>query len=177
MKSAISLAAAAIAAAIIGALSYQALHNRNGDFQAADRLPAFTLKDMHGNNRASGEWQGKTLLINFWATWCPPCRKEIPLLIAAQNQYAEQNLQVIGIALEQAEPVLKYAQEMGLNYPSLVGSADVIDLGNKLGNRLGALPFTVLVAANGKVLETHMGELKQQQLNDLLAQAKLQTQP
>lgn len=168
MKSALGLAAAAIAAAIIGALSYQTLNDRNSSVQVADQLPAFTLNDMHGQARHSSEWQGKTLLINFWATWCPPCRKEIPLLIQAQNDHAEQGLQVIGIALEQAETVVEYAEEIGLNYPSLVGSVDVIDLGNQLGNQIGALPFSVLVAADGKIVTTHMGELNKEQLTELL---------
>jgi thiol-disulfide isomerase/thioredoxin len=171
MKSALSLAAAAIAAAIIGALSYQAIHERNNEYKPAERLPAFSLNDMHGTPRQSSEWQGKTLLINFWATWCPPCRKEIPLLIDAQNRYADQGLQVIGIALEQAEPVRKYAKEMGINYPSLAGSADVIDLGNRLGNQIGALPFTVMINADGKVLDTHMGELTLSELEALIAAA------
>lgn len=173
MKSALGLAFAAIAAAIIGALSYQALNERPTHANTmVDSLPAFTLKDMHGNERHSSEWQGKTLLINFWATWCPPCRKEIPLLIDAQEQHGPNGLQVIGIALEQAESVLKYAEEIGLTYPSLVGNVDVIDLGNKLGNQIGALPFTVLVAPDGKILDRHMGELNQTQLDALLAAAQ-----
>ncbi len=169
MKSALSLAFAAIAAAVIGALSYQQLHSKPAEANSpVTELPAFTLKDMHGNQRSSQEWQDKTLLLNFWATWCPPCRKEIPLLIDAQNQHAKVGLQVIGIALEDAEPVRQYAEEIGLNYPSLVGSVQVIDLGNTLGNQIGALPFTVLVAPNGKILETHMGELNQTELQRLL---------
>lgn len=171
MKSALGLAAAAIAAAIIGALSYQTINDRDSSIQALDQLPAFTLNDMHGQARHSSEWQGKTLLINFWATWCPPCRKEIPLLIQAQKDHADNGLQVIGIALEQADTVIKFAEEIGLNYPSLVGSVDVIDLGNQLGNQIGALPFTVLVAADGKVIANHMGELHPEQLDALLKQA------
>lgn len=171
MKSALILAFAAISAAIVGALSYQTLNNHAAHSEVATTLPAFALQDMHGNTRHSSEWQGKTLLLNFWATWCPPCRKEIPLLMQAQKDYAAQGLQVIGIALEQAEPVLKYAEEIGLNYPSLVGSVDVIDLGNTLGNQIGALPFTVLIAANGDIIEAHMGELNQEQLTQLLNKA------
>lgn len=75
---------------------------------------------------------------------------------------------MIGIALEQAETVVEYAEEIGLNYPSLVGSVDVIDLGNQLGNQIGALPFSVLVAADGKIVTTHMGELNKEQLTELL---------
>lgn len=167
MKSSIALAAAAIAAAIIGALSYQWLAkggHQHGDEATATTLPDFSLADMHGKIRHSSEWQNQPRLINFWATWCPPCRKEIPLLMQAQKDHAASNLQVIGIALEQPETVLEYATEMGLNYPSLVGSAQVIDLGNQLGNRIGALPYSVLVSASGEILETHMGELSAEQL-------------
>lgn len=168
MKSSIALAAAAIAAAIIGAMSYQWFADPASRTSSVTTLPAFSLKDMHGHTRHSSEWQGKTRLINFWATWCPPCRNEIPLLIQAQQEHAAAGLQVIGIALEQAEPVLEYATEMKLNYPSLVGSADVIGLGNQLGNRVGALPYSVLVNAEGKIIETHMGELSDEQLSEWL---------
>lgn len=171
MKSSIALATAAIAAAIIGALSYQWLANPHHDHnsaQTADTLPAFSLADMHGEVRHSSEWQDKPRLINFWATWCPPCRKEIPLLMQAQTDYAAAGLQVIGIALEQPDTVLEYATEVGLNYPSLVGSSQVIELGNQLGNRIGALPYSVLVSSDGKILETHMGELSAEQLADWL---------
>lgn len=171
MKSSIALAAAAIAAAIIGALSYQWLatqgHGHN-DKPATSTLPAFSLADMHGNIRHSSEWNGKPRLINFWATWCPPCRNEIPLLMQAQADHSATGLQVIGIALEQPDTVLEYATDIGLNYPSLVGSNQVIELGNQLGNRIGALPYSVLVSANGEILERHMGELSAMQLADWL---------
>lgn len=173
MKSALSLAFVAIAAAVIGALSYQSLNSQQAHGTAATTLPSFTLKDMHGQTRHSSEWQGKTRLLNFWATWCPPCRKEIPLLMAAQEQHAENGLQIIGIALEQAETVRQYAEEIGINYPSLVGNVDVIELGNALGNHIGALPFSVLIDAQGNVLESHMGELSQAQLTKLLSLSQL----
>jgi len=169
MKSSIALATAAIAAAIFGALSYQWLADSNASPEAVTHLPSFSLNDMHGELRQSSEWEGKTRLVNFWATWCPPCRKEIPLLMQAQDDYAARGLQVIGIALEQADTVLAYAEEMGLNYPSLVGSTAVIELGNQLGNRVGALPYSVLVDPNGKIIETHMGELSAEQLASWLA--------
>lgn len=169
MKSSIALATAAIAAAIFGALSYQWLADSNASPEAVTQLPSFSLNDMHGEPRQSSEWEGKTRLVNFWATWCPPCRKEIPLLMQAQDDYAAAGLQVIGIALEQADTVLAYAEEMGLNYPSLVGSTAVIELGNQLGNRVGALPYSVLVDPNGKIIETHMGELSTEQLASWLA--------
>lgn len=168
MKQAIALATAAIAAAIIGALSYQAFNDDPLHGQTVSSLPRFELKDMHGNTRNSDEWQGQTLLLNFWATWCPPCRKEIPLLIQTQKNQAGNNFQVIGIALEQAGSVRQYAEEIGINYPSLVGSTAVIELGNQLGNRIGALPYSVLVAPNGDILETHMGELTKTQLDSWL---------
>lgn len=168
MKSSIALAAAAVAAAIIGAMSYQWLTNPSARTSSVSTLPEFSLNDMHGQTRHANEWQGKTRLINFWATWCPPCRKEIPLLMQAQKEHASAGLQVIGIALEQPEPVLKYATEIQLNYPSLVGSANVIELGNQLGNRIGALPYSVLVNPDGKIIERHMGELSAEQLAEWL---------
>jgi thiol-disulfide isomerase/thioredoxin len=119
----------------------------------------FSLLDVNGEQRYLSEWQGNVIVINFWATWCAPCREEIPAFIELQNQYAEDGIQFIGIALQQAEDVLEFMEEFNVNYPSLVGGDEVIQIANKLGNTIGALPYTVIIDRGGQIAFTRRGPL------------------
>ncbi|HIF50564.1 MAG TPA: TlpA family protein disulfide reductase [Thiotrichaceae bacterium] len=119
----------------------------------------FSLSDVDGVQRHLSEWQGKVMVINFWATWCSPCREEIPAFIELQQQYASDGLQFIGIALQQAEEVREFIDEFNVNYPSLVGDDDVIKAAKKLGNDIGALPYTVIIDRNGVISFTRRGPL------------------
>jgi peroxiredoxin len=119
----------------------------------------FSLSDLDGEQRSLSEWQGKVIAINFWATWCPPCREEIPAFIELQQQYSSEGLQFIGIALQQAEEVRGFIDEYNVNYPSLVGGDDVIKAAKRLGNDIGALPYTVIIDRSGKIAFTRRGPL------------------
>jgi thiol-disulfide isomerase/thioredoxin len=123
------------------------------------RRPAFTLPDMAGQPRSIDEWDGKLLLVNFWATWCKPCREEIPLLVEFQDRYAGRGLQVLGLALDDPAPVRAYAAEMGINYPVLVDAMGVAKVQDAYGGN-SLLPFSALVGRDGRILATHSGELK-----------------
>ena len=98
-------------------------------------------------------------MINFWATWCPPCLEEIPHFIKLQEQYGHQGLQLVGIALESVDEVLGFASEQGINYPLLVGEQEVIKLAGKFGNRNGGLPYTVILDRNGLINFIKQGPL------------------
>ena len=115
--------------------------------------------DVDGQQRNISEWQGKTLVLNFWATWCTPCREEIPAFVELQEQYGNDGLQFIGIALQEAEEIRDFLQEFNVNYPSLVGSADAIKVAKQLGNDIGALPYTVFIHHDGTISFTHRGPL------------------
>jgi len=123
------------------------------------KLKDFNLFDVDGQQRQISEWQGKTLVLNFWATWCAPCREEIPAFVELQDQYQSDGLQFVGIALQEAEEVRGFLQEFSVNYPSLVGSADVIEIAKQLGNDIGALPYTVVIDRSGIISFTHRGPL------------------
>ena len=130
--------------------------------------PDFALPDLNGVMHNVGEWDGKVLAINFWATWCPPCRKEIPEFVALQRKYADRGLQFIGVALEQPDPVRRFAAEHQVNYPVLVGEMEVIQVAESYGNLAGALPYTVLVGRDGKIAFVHAGPLSTEQAEEAL---------
>lgn len=122
----------------------------------AERLPSLSLPDSRGEMRSLDEWHGKALLVNFWATWCTPCREEIPELVEAQSQFGGRGVQVLGIAVDRPEPVRRYMDEMGFNYPSLVGETAGMDMMARFGNP-GSLPFTLAFDRDGKLVGKKLG--------------------
>ena len=114
----------------------------------------FSLPDSNGELRSLSEWQNKIIVINFWATWCAPCREEIPAFVELQQQYRDKGLQFIGIALQEAKEVRGFLEEFNVNYPSLVGGDEVIQAAKRLGNDIGALPYTVIIDTNSESVFT-----------------------
>ena len=131
-------------------------------------LPDFNLPDVSGNQHSISEWQGKILVINFWATWCPPCRKEIPEFMALQEQYAAKGLQFIGIAIDDQEPVEEYLATTKINYPILIGGVTGIALAHQLGNSIDAVPFTLVVNRQGQIIHRHPGEFSREQIMEII---------
>ena len=134
-----------------------------------DHLPAFTYKDLQGNMRSSREWSDKVVVLNFWATWCPPCKKETPDFIKTQDKYS-QKVQFVGIAIDDARPVQEFADSFGINYPTLLGDMDAIEISRQLGNRFSGLPFTAIFDREGQLRHKQTGEMK-------LAELEKQLQP
>ena len=135
---------------------------------AAAGLMTARLPDIDGRRRSLEEWRGKVLVVNFWATWCTPCREEIPAFIKVQEKLGAKGLQVIGIAVDQQDKVRPYAAEMRINYPILVGDLEAIDLARQAGNRLGGLPFTVVFDRQGMAIHSQLGGINQQKLEALV---------
>ena len=132
-------------------------------------LPEFNLADVSGNQHNISEWQGKIRVINFWATWCPPCLKEIPEFVELQKQYAGKGLQFIGIAIDDQEPVEEYLAATKINYPILIGGVTGIALAQQLGNRVDAVPFTIVVNRQGQIIYRHPGEFSREQIMKIIA--------
>jgi len=130
--------------------------------------PAFELIDTNEKLRNIDEWNGKVLLVNFWATWCPPCKKEMPAFIELQEQYSAQGFQVIGLAIDDMESVKDFVDTLGVNYPALIADYSGIELSREYGNNIGALPFSVFVGRDGKILLTKTGELSKKQVEDII---------
>jgi thiol-disulfide isomerase/thioredoxin len=134
----------------------------------ASPLPEFTLPDLAGHNRSVREWKDKILIINFWATWCPSCREEMPDLVALQEQYAAQGVQVIGIALEDKAPVEEYLDFIKINYPTLIAGDQGMALASQLGNRAEAIPYTVVVDRQGVIRDRHLGKFSKPELAKII---------
>jgi len=125
----------------------------------AATLPEFQLADRDGQMRRLQDWPDRSLIVNFWATWCAPCRREIPLLQQLQRDHEEEGLQVIGIAVDFRDKVLAYADEMGIDYPLLIGEQEALDAAAAFGVTTVGLPFTVFSDRQGRVVLAHLGEL------------------
>jgi thiol-disulfide isomerase/thioredoxin len=162
------------AAAIGGYLTYRALigdpaatpvtgqYHAAHELALADRLPEFSLGNLAGEPQSIGSWPGKPLLINFWATWCAPCLREIPMLKEFQD--ANTDLQVVGIAVDQRPAVETFAATAAFNYPVLIGQNEAWEAAAAFGVDFYALPFTVFTGADGSVLGVRTGELHPEHL-------------
>jgi thiol-disulfide isomerase/thioredoxin len=131
-------------------------------------LPEFSLPDLSDKQHSIKAWQGKILVINFWATWCPPCLKEMPEFEAMQNEFSDKGLQFIGIALDDADPVKEFIASKKITYPILMGEDQGTKLAHDLGNIVNTVPFTVIVNKKGFVVKSHMGELTREQLLEIV---------
>lgn len=135
-------------------------------------LPEFSLQNRTGSLQSSHSWPGKSLVLNFWATWCAPCRREIPLLMKLQKQHAADGVQVVGIAVDFRDEVLKYADAMKIDYPLLIGEQDGLQAVDAFGIDAVGFPYTVFTDAQGNIVTTHIGELHQEQADLILSTIK-----
>lgn len=123
-----------------------------------EHLPAFTLNDIEGQPRDIRDYLGRPMLLNFWATWCPPCLREMPLLDELHREHGDE-VQVVGVAIDRVGPVVEFLDRLGIDYPVLVGEQDAMDAAEAFGNVSVGLPFTVYADADGTIVGVHLGEL------------------
>jgi len=131
-------------------------------------LMAASFPDLTGKPQSLGQWQGKLLVINFWATWCAPCREEMPTLNRIQIKYAPKGLQIVGIAADSAGKVSKFSKETVIGYPLLIDQAGAMEFSRRLGNRFGLLPHTVVIGADGKQVFSKLGVLQENEFEAIL---------
>lgn len=153
--------AAAGAGSVAGALILQA---RSG---AADLLGA-RYADLEGRGRRLLDWKGQVLLCNFWATWCAPCREEVPILVTAKQTWSRSGLEIVGIGVDSAANIREFSKSYRMNYPVLIADGTALQLLRKLGNRGGGLPYTVVLDRTGSVTHRHLGAFTEGDLRRLL---------
>jgi thiol-disulfide isomerase/thioredoxin len=138
---------------------------------AAAAVFAARLDDLSGQPQALAQWRGKILVVNFWAAWCPPCRDEMPAFSRLQSEYAGRGVQFVGIALDSAENVKSFSENLRVSYPLLLGGEGGDDLARAIGNRSVALPYTLIIDADGTARASRLGYLAERDLEALLEQS------
>ncbi|RMH15802.1 MAG: TlpA family protein disulfide reductase [Gammaproteobacteria bacterium] len=134
--------------------------------------PDFILPDLQGKMRNISEWQGKVMVINFWATWCPPCVREMPMFVEAQKRFADQGVQFVGVAIDDPDNVKDFVKDFDANYPLLVGGQEAtIEVAYQFGNEVGILPYTAVVNRKGRIVFAHMGEMSREMVVEALSKA------
>ena len=126
------------------------------------------LPDPKGQQHALSEWQGKILILNFWATWCPPCLKEIPDFVELQTQYQDKNLQFIGIAIEEKQSLIEHPLYAQINYPVLIAGNGGVSLSKAWGNLASIVPFSVVISPEGEIIHRQQGEFKREKILEII---------
>ena len=172
-REALILGAAGLAAAAAGFLVGPALLNSTtggGESTAASiALRSASLVDLAGQPRRLTEWRDRILVCNFWATWCAPCREEIPLLMAARQKYGQKGVEIVGIAIDNVAKVGEFTASLKISYPILLAEANGLDLMRQLGNSAGGLPYTVVAGRQGDLVHRKLGAFKDAELDSILA--------
>lgn len=161
----LTLAAVGVAAAAAGVLvGPLVLQKESG---AADLLAA-SFTDLAGRPKRLKDWSGRILLCNFWATWCEPCREEIPMLVGLRERYVAKGVEFVGIAVDSTASVVQFVKHTPISYPVLVGGFETTELMRRLGNKAGGLPYTVLLDRNGAITYRKLGAAKERDLEGQL---------
>jgi peroxiredoxin len=136
---------------------------------AVAQLFSQNLVDATGQPQAMAQWKNKALVVNFWATWCPPCVDEMPELSALQKEIQSKNIQIIGIGIDSPSNIAQFATKHKISYPLYAGGMSGTELSRQFGNQAGGLPFTVLIDRHGAVKKSYLGRLRMEELRkDLL---------
>ena len=160
-----------LAAMLIGRLEDQPEVTKTvaaGSAATASVIYSTSLPDLNGQPQAIGQWSNKLLVLNFWASWCAPCIEEIPILIRLQSKYGPKGLQIVGIAADSASNSANFAKKLDINYPILADEIRALEFSKRTGNRLGLLPYTVVLTSGGDILLTKLGLIVEPELEALI---------
>ena len=159
------LLAVALGSALAGYGLHQWLIKSNANQAVGRDFPGFVLETPDGEAISARQFDGQPLIVNLWATWCPPCVREIPALVQFQADFQDQ-LTVIGVAFDDADAVRDFLPRFDVNYPIAIADPFLDNLSPAIGNDRGALPYTVAVSTDGKIVAVHAGEITRTELDD-----------
>ncbi|MBR7799349.1 TlpA family protein disulfide reductase [Undibacterium fentianense] len=160
--SALIIAAVFTAAGLsLGAKKYEPVPATDS---AAKQFFSLTLNDLEAKPQPMKQWQGKFLVVNFWATWCKPCVEEMPELKQLQADLKNNNVQLIGMGIDTPSNMQEFAKKYQISYPLYAAGMDGTSVSQQMGNKAGGLPFTALISEDGKVIKTYSGRLKMPEL-------------
>lgn len=163
---------AGVAAAAFGAgIAWRRSEPNDVAAGAVAALFAATFPDADGTPQPLAQWRGRPLLVNFWATWCPPCVEEMPDLQKVRDEYRGRGVEVVGLGIDRADKITAFRSKYQLTLPLLVAGAGGSELNRELGNSAGVLPFTVLLGADGRIRERQVGQVRPDQLRRWLDRA------
>jgi thiol-disulfide isomerase/thioredoxin len=168
-KRAMLLGGAGVAACAAGAAGGWWWLNRDVVPGEEAKLLGASFEALDGKTTPMTTWRGKTLVVNFWATWCGPCREEMPDFVKAQTEFASKGLQFVGIAIDRRPPVEKFTKELGINYPILLGDVAWLDALKTMGNPQSVLPFSLVFSAKSEVMLRRVGKLKYDEIRSIVA--------
>lgn len=167
MRTVLRLLISLLVLAAAGFFVYRMLEPTQGNVPAASGVPALyaaTFPDQDGKAQALSQWRGKIVLVNFWATWCPPCKEEMPELSEFQEKYHGSNVVVLGISTDDVVKIREFSKTSPTRYPLLAGDFEAMALAESLGNSKGVLPFSVLIGPDEGILRIYFGRLDMKKL-------------
>ncbi len=136
-----------------------------------DALWQLSFPDLRGQPQPLSQWRGQVLVLNFWASWCAPCREEIPEFIALRTKHRAKGVEFVGIAIDNPTRIDQFLQRQPVNYPILIGEGAAHSLARQLGNPTGALPYTIVLDRDGNIVLAHLGRLPRAQLDAALLES------
>jgi len=125
-------------------------------------------QDPDGKPTNSADWQGKLLVVNFWASWCPPCVEEMPALSRLQTEFKQQNVVFVGIGIDSPSNIREFLKKTPVTYPIVIGGIDGSNISKEMGNTQGALPFTVVINPQGKAVSSKLGKISEDELKSII---------
>lgn len=134
-------------------------------------LMRLTLLDANGGKQSMSQWNGKVLAVNFWASWCAPCREEMPEFSRVSEEYVAKGVQFVGIGIDTVDNLRKFNEQVQVSYPLLIGEGDAMQAAVAVGNTMMALPFTAILSRTGKVTHVKLGKMRAPELKDALDRA------